>query len=353
MLIYVSTLVMIGLYSIGFNILRSLTRDTKKLKIFFVSLATIQLILLLSLRHYTIGSDAPVYVTYFLSMPQYSSFEALLLGHRFEIGYKLLNKLISIFTTNEQIFLTVIACISIIPVGILIYKHSKMPFLSFAIYITFNYYSFVFSGLRQAIGYAIIFISYNFIKDRKLVKFILCVLIAASFHKSALMFLPAYFLANLKLNKFTISGILLFNIIMFVFREQIFGTIISTFYNNYEIVSSLSFTWMLVCSLIVICGLFFYKSVLLISQKNNILYMLVIIGASLMIFSSVGTNVMRVADYYYMFVMLFIPEVMNAVKDKRIILIGGYILIILILILYIWFLKGDGYSIVPYRFFWE
>ena len=97
---------------------------------------------------------------------------------RHELGYKVLNKVVSFFSTNNQLFLTIVAILSIAPVGRFIYKNSRMPFLSFIIYIAFNYYSFVFSGLRQAIAYGIIFISYDYIKNRKLAKFLICVSLA-------------------------------------------------------------------------------------------------------------------------------------------------------------------------------
>jgi len=339
-----------GLYSVGYNLFRLRFANTKKIKCFFVSFATIQLVVILSLRHISTGVDVAGYVYNFKYLfPSYSFNQ--LMAHRWEIGFKLLNKIIYFFTSNEHIFLSLIAIFSIVPVGIFIYKYSKMPFLSFALYISFNYYSFTFSGLRQSIAYGIILISYNFIINKKPFKFVISVLFAALFHKSALIFLPAYFLADLKINKLSISVILLCDVIIFIFRKQIFQFIVDMFYNNHEVVESSSFRWMLLCIFILSYGLFFYKQVIALSKNNNALYVFLIMGVSLMIFSSVGTNVMRVADYYYMFVILFIPEVISVIKDTRLILIGGYILIILIFILYVWFLQSDGYNIVPYRLF--
>ena len=40
------------------------------------------------------------------------------------------------------------------------------------------------------------------------------------------------------------------------------------------------------------------------------------VGVSLMMFATVGTNVMRMANYYYMFVIIFIPEVFSVLKGK-------------------------------------
>lgn len=352
MTIYILNLLVIGLTSFFYNIIKSNSKDKLKLKKFFIFIISIQLILILSLRHSSIGVDTKGYISYFKYIfPHYDLIQ--LMDHRHELGYKLLNRIIGIFTNNEQIFLTIIAFLSIAPVGRFIYKNSKMPFLSFCLYISMNYYSFTFSGLRQAIAYAIILSSYEYIKGKNLIKFIICVLFATLFHKSALVFLPAYFLANLKINKVTISGILIFDFMVYVFRKQIFLVLANTFYDAYELVETSSFTWMLLCTLIIIFGLFFYKNVVSVSKENNALYIYLIIGVSIMIFASTGTNIMRIADYYYMYVILFIPEVMNVIRDKRLVLTGGYILIICIFTLYIWFLLNDGFQIVPYKFFWS
>ncbi|MCM3788889.1 EpsG family protein [Domibacillus indicus] len=352
MTIYIMNLIMIGLYSIGYNTIRPNFKNSHKLKKFFVSLATIQLILILSFRQITIGVDVAGYINNFKYTFSTYNLEQIL-HHHWEIGFKFLVKVISLFTNNEQIFLSVLAILSIVPVGRFIYKNSKMPFLSFALYISFNYYSFVFSGLRQAIAYAIILNSYDFIKDKKPVKFTICVLLASLFHKSALVFLVAYFLVKLRLNKVTISIILLINTFIFIFRVRIYEVASRLFYEAYEVAESSSFTWMLLCSFIVICGLLVYKKVVSFSQDNNALYILLIVGSSLMIFASVGTNVMRVADYYYMFVIIFIPEIITALRDKFMVIMSTYILIIFTFILYFWFLTIDGFQITPYQFFWE
>lgn len=348
MAIYIGNLALIWFYSIIYNLISHTSSNKKRLKYIFISIATLQLILLLSLRHSTIGIDVPGYVSFFKR-----SILSSTIDHRFELGYKALNNIIGILTNNEQIFLTIVAILSIAPVGRFIYKYSKMPFLSFTIYIAFNYYAFTFSGLRQAISYAIIFISYDYIKDRKLMKFLICVVCASLFHKSALIFLPAYFIYRIKINKIVVVSIIALDLVIFIFRKPIFSFILNYFYQGFSIVESSSYTWMTFCVLIVFLGSFVYKNVIKISTDNSGLYMFLLTGVSLMIFSSVGNNVMRIADYYYIFVIIFIPEALTAVKDKKLALVVGYLVIIGLIIIYLWFLKGSPYGIVPYRFFWQ
>jgi len=350
MAIYLINLVMIIFYYLIYAILKQNRINSKKLRKWSVAIITLQLILILALRDSTVGIDVSNYLLHFRFIAE-NPFSAMV-EIRHELGYKVLNKVVSFFSTNNQVFLTIVAILSIAPVGRFIYKNSRMPFLSFIIYIAFNYYSFVFSGLRQAIAYGIIFISYDYIKNRKLAKFLICVSLASLFHKSALIFLPAYFLYRIKLNKKVISFLVLFDLIIFIYRREIFAFFINNFYQSYSIVESDSYSWMIFCTIIVLLSSFFYKKMIKISPDNNGLFIFLLVGISLMLFASVGTNVMRVADYYYMFVIIFIPEVMTAIKDEKLALLVGYLLIIGLVILYLWFLSSSPYQIVPYKFFW-
>src|SRR5690625_582052 len=146
--IYIINLISIFFYSFFYNLLKNKSYDKKKVKKIFVLLFTGQLFLILALRDTSIGTDVSSYITQFHYISNSSLPEVLSL--RYEVGYKFLVKFITLFTENHQVFLSIVSVLSIFPIGRFIYKHSKMPFLSFAIYISFNFYAFVFSGLRQA-----------------------------------------------------------------------------------------------------------------------------------------------------------------------------------------------------------
>ena len=349
MVIYIFNLLSIWVYSIFYDVLKNYCKNEKMIKTILVSLITLQMVCLLAFRDETVGVDTQGYVykfKYIFPIMDYEQF----MDYRFEIGFKILTKIISVFTENEHIYLFIIALLSIIPVALLIYKHSKLPFLSFSLYVSLNYYAFTFSGLRQAIAYGIIFISYNYICEKKIMKFALSVILASFFHKSALIFLPAYFFSNLKINKFTLFGIFILDVLVFIFSREIFLIASGVFYDSYEIVESLSINWLLLCLTIVISSMPFYRNLISISKYNNSLYVFSIIGVSIMLLAIVGTNVMRVADYYFMFVIILIPEVIYSLQDKRFAIFCRYLLVFFMLFLYLWFLNQDGFEIVPYTF---
>lgn len=132
----------------------------------------------------------------------------------------------------------------------------------------------------------------------------------------------------------------------------IFNFFISIFYNNYSIVTSTSYNWLLLSCVIVFIGLFLIRGDL-IKDSSVILYLpYLLVGLSLMIFASVGTNVMRVVDYYYIFIILFIPEVLFSLRKSKYYLITLLFTVLIILFVFYLLFLGDGYGIIPYKFFW-
>jgi hypothetical protein len=110
-----------------------------------------------------------------------------------EPGYIYSNVLISFITSNRYIFILIYTIV----IYLLIYKAivSQTENYLFATLIFLAlYFFFTFTYLRQALAVAILWNSTKYIVDRKLFKFLACVIIAASFHNSALIFLPTYWI---------------------------------------------------------------------------------------------------------------------------------------------------------------
>lgn len=105
-------------------------------------------------------------------------------------------------------------------------------------YIVFFYlcYMLAFSMniVRQAVAFSILLYAYNYIYRKKFFHYAIWCIIAALFHKSALLMLPFYFFANINLN---ISA--LFQIMIMLLFFVMGQTIIS------EFLSSLSNLWVL------------------------------------------------------------------------------------------------------------
>lgn len=99
------------------------------------------------------------------------------------------------------LFRSIVFVLTFSIIGVWIYKHSKNIALSFLCFIAFGILSYDFTILRQALAVSITAWSFDFLINRKPVKFFLIVLLAACFHKTALIMLLIYPLLDKKNEK--------------------------------------------------------------------------------------------------------------------------------------------------------
>ncbi|MCC8154262.1 MAG: EpsG family protein, partial [Tannerellaceae bacterium] len=135
----------------------------------------------------------------------------------YEVGYVLLNKILYVLGLDERGFLIAIAVIIQVPIFYTLYSYSESPIISILWYFTFGNFIMTFSGLRQGIAIAICFVAYIFIRKKKIVFFVLTVLLAATFHSSALFCMLLYPMYQIKMNQrnFTISIFIFIGMYMF------------------------------------------------------------------------------------------------------------------------------------------
>lgn len=77
-------------------------------------------------------------------------------------------------------------------------KNTKNVYAATIFFISFGNFQFFLTGFRQSIAMAICLFAYEAAKNKKLLKFIVFVLLATSMHKSAIVFLVMYLVLNAK-----------------------------------------------------------------------------------------------------------------------------------------------------------
>lgn len=155
----------------------------------FVLLSFLLTVLLQGLRSPTVGTDIQGYLVGY-KLCGVSSWGAPVLNY--EIGYRTFCKLLYSMGVPEQTFLFIVALICQGAVFLFILRHSKFPACSIVMYLTFGLFTFSFSGLRQMLSIAIVLFGFDNIKNRNFVGFLVFVLIASTFHTSAILLLLAY-----------------------------------------------------------------------------------------------------------------------------------------------------------------
>lgn len=112
--------------------------------------------------------------------------------YRGEFGYGTLSALITFFTANRYIFILIVTLIIYLLLFLSLKKYTEN--YSFAVILFMGlWFFFTFTYLRQVLAATTAWLAVRYIITRDFKKFLLVWLIAYSFHNSALVFFPMYF----------------------------------------------------------------------------------------------------------------------------------------------------------------
>lgn len=334
-----------------------LLHPTKRNKQIFCIIVSFQWIMLSGLRHYSIGADTfaykisfenTIYTTWSFLLDRF--IDMMSLDNSFkDPGYAFFEKLFQIFSTDYQLFLVAIALLFTVPLGVWICKNSCEPLLSFLIYSCLFASFFAITGHRQTIATAlVVLIGYKFIKDRKFIPFLLLVMIAITIHKSAICFLPFYFIANKKITKTYIVFIGILIPVLFAFRNQVMlllGTIMGyeQYVEQYEGAGTWTFTALL--ALVTLGSIIKFKKMEMHNPNTTHYVNALFCAFAFTPLTFIDPTAMRVVQYYSLFLMLLVPEIIKSFNSKERVLIYYFVSALLIAL----FAKNNP----QYLFFWQ
>lgn len=178
---------------------------TMKRKKFFIIVISCFCTILGSLRN-KVGTDWNLYYYFFVNAYTYDDFFSDV--YNFEWGYKLLNFIVKFFSNEYAVFLLIFTGIICFFKARLIIKITDIPLVIFLL--NFSYYIGDIFSVRQSLAIAIVVYSIIYIHNKNLFKFIITIIIASFFHRTAIIFLPAYWFYYRKFSvKFFIISILI------------------------------------------------------------------------------------------------------------------------------------------------
>ena len=331
--------------------------NIKKQKI-ILSMFFVILLLILTLRHKNVGVDIRNYVDMFLRTSR-MSFSKILDFYEGEYGYYFLNKIISFITTDEQWFIVIMSLLTTIPVAVLYVKESEGAMLTIATFITISNYPMLFSGLRQAMALAIIAVSFYFVKHKKLFWFILFVVLAYFFHKSAfvaILLYPFYHM-NMTRNKLIIfvpvTGLIL------IFNKPIFEYLLqfmNEFGYEYEYKDTGAYMMIILFALFTVLSFIAPVEETLDSETKG-LRGIAVLATMLQIFALTSSVAMRMNYYFMMFFPILLPKIINrsTENNKQPYRYISIIIIIYFIADYIYgmYTGNDILQLYPYRLFWK
>lgn len=276
-----------------------------------------------------------------------------------ESGYILINKFLQLFTDDYAIIFILFALVF----TIFIYKTVKQYKLSYLlvafIFIAGGFYFYSWNVMRQCMVTAIFYFTLKYVRQRRIVPFLIINILAAFIHKTAIIYLPFYFILN---HNFKFKTYLILILVCFALRIVIIPilevVLKNTKYENYingtfGDPSSQKPT----VSQLLNAGLFFvfcfyspygYKDKKFIVFKN-----IHFVGFLATIFMGVVPLVFRITTMFYLVQFISVPYLVKRYvsKDWKSVVVLGIFLVYGAI--FINTLRNNGNNIIPYQFIWQ
>lgn len=238
-----------------------------------------------------------------------------------DIGYIWYNKFIGLFTDSFNIFIIITSILILIITYYAILKLSVDPVLSLFFYLTTFTYFMHYSAVRQAIAMAILLLAYVALVKGKYIKALLLGCIAATFHYTAII---VVIVAILFYRRYTIKVWICTFALLIVsipISSQIRKYVISNFMNSsngfYESTPLAYNKPMLFYYTLLLLFILLYYDTIMQKAQNTFLVNVVFITFLFNLFMPWIPNHARITNYFTMFTVFLIPEIILAAKDKH------------------------------------
>lgn len=315
--------------------------------------------LLLALRRSDIGVDIVQYLMHYERSQRYSLFQYLQLYSK-EYGFYTFVKMFSAIITNEQVFLAVIAALAVFPIMYLYMKESENAMLTVSFFMILPLFSMLFSGLRQAMAIAMMVPAYYMVKSRKPIMFILIVLLASTFHQTALAGLVLYPLYYMKWSRKMLFIIVPAFVILYIFNARIYKLLIMLLGEDFEGYGGVNETgayMMLLLLLLCTVFSFFMLENDQADEETLGLRNISVLATALQFFSISNPVASRINYYFVLFLPILIPKVINRCipENRKLCRIIGWVMTGYFLFYFFRraYAGSDILQIFPYYAFWQ
>lgn len=306
-------------------------------------------------------ADTPAYIQTFNSLPtNIQEVYKVVSTYEKSNGFYFFAGLIKCFISDDyHVLLFIIATINGLCVAFTLKKYSSNFAVSALLFILTCYFTWMFNGLKQFFAATVMFAATGLILRKKTIPYIILVLFMSTFHNSALIFIPVYFIVQGEAwNKRTILFILV-TIIAMVFANQFIGlfndVVENTSYN--DTIQLLSDTddgtniiRILVESIPTIIAFIYRKRIKEISTPIiDLCINMSIMGTGIYIISKIlssGVMIGRLPIYFTMYNLILLPWLIQNLFDKNVKRLIYYFMILCYFAFFYYqiFITWDGFK---------
>lgn len=291
----------------------------------FLGITSVALILFASLRGESVGIDYPMYQEYFARMHQ-EGWQFLISPentYRLEIGFSILNYGISRFTGDVHVFMAVVAALMVAMAALVLYRDCSVPWLGMFVFVSFNFFGNSMSFIRQSFAIGIFLFAIHYLKEKKFVPYLLIVLLAATFHKSMLLMIPVYFVANLRVTWKSVaiySGAAAFLLALFWPVFRLVTQYVYTFYATEEglyFLRGRNWQTAFIPVILMLLALLLKKTLLEKDPKNVVLVNFALYTGLLFIMTCQHYLFQRIGNIFFAASIFLVPEILQSVRMEQ------------------------------------
>ncbi len=233
------------------------------------------------------------------------------------VGLRLFFRGIGAFHLKYEVCIFLIALLVAVSLGLLVYRYSPSPYWSYLMYLGMGFYLFTYTGLKQSVAMSFLIFSAMAYFEDKQVKMIVWVLVAGLFHAPAMIFLFLLLLHTKKINFRYICTVALLFAVCFVFKEQLVTVLSDLYYDDQEkFESSARIGGRFVMMIFIMVISLILRPLKHWDKVYFKTFNLMLLASVCQIFSEYSNNFTRLADYFYQFVTLFIPLMLEPGKEQ-------------------------------------
>lgn len=321
------------------------------------------LLLLLILRHETVGRDLPNYQYMFLNYTQWGADYIFAIWQ--EVFFRTFNWAVMQLTGSFRVFLILTSAISLLPIAYIYNQDKTHGLLKIAVFVNMSTFIMLFSGVRQAMAMGVGMIAYQMVKKGDAARFLFWATVSMLIHHSGIMVFFMYPLYYLRFQKAHLLAVVPAMLAIFIFNKQIFGflgAILESTYEKYtaSVTSTGAFGSLI---LFVVFSIFAYTVTddtrcdrETIGLRNFLLF-----AVAMQCFAPLHHLAMRMNYYYILFIPLALGKCLNyPKKSMRQVAKAGEIVMTVFFAAYFLFGIYQDYTsgisaldTVPYIPFWK
>lgn len=278
-----------------------------------------------------------------------------------ECGFNLVCILIYLVSGRRENYLLMFAVFAFVTIFLFLkamYRQADSFAFTFFVFMCFGYYFQTFSTVRYYLALAIALYCIPYVINKEWIKFVFFILLGATFHKSLIVVLPLYFLAQRTWKKYQLIIMAALASTFFFFEDfymKLFLIVYPTYEETEYLEAGTSVINIVRCSAILLLSLIMYKKVVKDDRRMSFFFYCNLGALVLYVCCSFLPVISRIGYYLTITHIFFIPALVNGIENeklRKLVKIGVIVALIGYLAIFLLFKAGaNGLRILPYQTF--